>query len=160
VRAGQGLDLAALAGPVLGRLHQQTGESAQLYLRSGDRRLCAAACDAGSGLHYSVPVGAVLPLEAGSGGKVLLAYGADGERFGLPAAELAAIRRRGWASSLAERQAGVASVSVPITAAGQLLGALCVSGPASRLNQAACRQLAPELAAAARELAAAAAGTR
>src|SRR6185369_14784097 len=99
VRAGWGLDLAGLAGPVLAQLHEQTGESAQLYLRSGDRRLCAAACDAGSGLYYSVPVGALLPLDAGSGGKVLLAFGPDGDRFpAVPAAELAAIARRGWAA--------------------------------------------------------------
>jgi DNA-binding IclR family transcriptional regulator len=156
VRSGRGLELAALAGPVLARLHERTGESVQLYLRSGDRRLCAAACDAGAGLHYSVPVGAVLPLDAGSGGKVLLAFSGDGDRFpAVPAAELAAIRRRGWAASNAERQAGVASVSVPIQRDGLLLGALCVSGPASRLGQAACRSLAPAVAAAASELAAA-----
>jgi len=156
VRSGRGLELAALAGPVLARLHEQTGESVQLYLRSGDRRLCAAACDAGAGLHYSVPVGAVLPLDAGSGGKVLLAFSGDGDRFpAVPATDLAAIRRRGWAASNAERQAGVASVSVPIQRDGVLLGALCVSGPASRLGQAACRSLAPVVAAAASVLAAA-----
>jgi DNA-binding IclR family transcriptional regulator len=156
-RAGRGLDLAGLAGPVLARLHQQTGESAQLYLRSGDRRLCAAACDAGSGLHYSVPVGAVLPLNAGSGGKVLLAFGGDGDVSpAVPAAELAAIVRRGWASSTGERQDGVASVSAPILVSGKLLGALCVSGPASRLGQKQCRELAPVVIAAAGDLAAAA----
>ena len=48
--------------------------ASQLYLRSGDRRLCVAARDAGSGLRDSVPVGALLPLDAGSGGKVLLAW--------------------------------------------------------------------------------------
>jgi DNA-binding IclR family transcriptional regulator len=153
VRAGWGLDLAGLAGPVLAQLHEQTGESAQLYLRSGDRRLCAAACDAGSGLYYNVPVGALLPLDAGSGGKVLLAFGPDGDRFpAVPAAELAAIARRGWAASNAERQDGVASVSAPILAGQELLGALCVSGPASRLTQAACRQLAPVVIAAAGDL--------
>jgi DNA-binding IclR family transcriptional regulator len=156
VRSGRGLELAALAGPVLEWLHERTGESAQLYLRSGDRRLCAAARDAGAGLHYSVPVGAVLPLDAGSGGKVLLAFSADGDRFpAVEATELAAIRRRGWAFSNAERQAGVASISVPIQRDGLLLGALCVSGPASRLGQAACRSLAPVVTAAASELAAA-----
>jgi DNA-binding IclR family transcriptional regulator len=156
VRSGRGLELAALAAPVLARLHEQTSESVQLYLRSGDRRLCAAACDAGAGLHYSVPVGAVLPLDAGSGGKVLLAFSGDGDRFpAVAASELALIRRRGWADSNAERQAGVASVSVPIQRDGLLLGALCVSGPASRLGQAACRSLAPVVTAAASELAAA-----
>src|ERR1700733_10159805 len=157
LRAGHGLELGTLAAGVLTRLHDQTGESAQLYVRSGDRRLCVAARDAGTGLRDSVPVGALLPLDAGSGGKVLLAWSDDGERFpAVPAAELAAIRRRGWAASVAEREAGVASVSAPVLRDGRLLGAVCISGPASRLGQAACRRLAPAVAAAAAELPAAA----
>ena len=49
VRAGPALDLAAVAGPVLAGLHEATGESVQLYVRSGDRRLCVAARDAWHG---------------------------------------------------------------------------------------------------------------
>jgi DNA-binding IclR family transcriptional regulator len=155
LRAGYGLDLATLAAGVLARLHDLTGESVQLYLRSGDRRLCAAARDAGTGLRDSVPVGALLPLDAGSGGKVLLAWSDDADRF--PAAEpaeLAAVRRRGWAASIAEREPGVASVSAPVLRDGTLLAALCVSGPVSRLGSAPGRRLAPLVAAAAQELAA------
>jgi len=155
LRAGDGLELGTLAAGVLARLHDQTGESVQLYLRSGDRRLCVAARDAGAGLRDSVPVGALLPLDAGSGGKVLLAWSDDASRF--PAAgpdELAAVRRRGWASSIAEREPGVASVSAPVLRDGALLGALCVSGPASRLGSSPGRRLAPLVVAAARELAA------
>ncbi len=154
LRAGHGLDLGTLAAGVLARLHDQTGESVQLYLRSGDRRLCAAARDAGAGLRDSVPVGALLPLEVGSGGKVLLAWSDDAGRF--PAAdpaELAAVRRRGWASSVAEREPGVASVSAPVLRDGTLLGALCVSGPVSRLGSSPGRRLAPLVVGAARELA-------
>ena len=62
---------------MLARLHEATGESVQLYVRSGDRRLCVAARDAGTGLRDSVPVGALLPLDVGSGGKVLLAWSPD-----------------------------------------------------------------------------------
>ena len=143
---------------MLGRLHEQAGESVQLYVRSGDRRLCVAARDAGTGLRDSVPVGALLPLDAGSGGKVLLAWSDDSDRFpAVPPAELAGVRRRGWAASVAEREAGVASVSAPVLqAGGRLLGAVCVSGPASRLGPADCRRLAPAVTAAAASLAAAA----
>src|SRR5271170_2623664 len=59
--AGPELDLASLAGPVLDRLHRATGESVQLYVRSGDHRLCIAARDAATGLRDSVAVGALLP---------------------------------------------------------------------------------------------------
>jgi DNA-binding IclR family transcriptional regulator len=181
--AGPALDLAALAGPVLTRLHEATGESVQLYVRSGDRRLCIAARDAGTGLRDSVPVGALLPLDAGSGGKVLRAWSdspatdtakpgpapraapgagtrpepgaaAGGGAGPEPdvAAELAAIRRRGWAASVAEREPGVASVSAPVLADGALLGALCISGPASRIGPAPGRRLAPLVTEAAAEL--------
>jgi DNA-binding IclR family transcriptional regulator len=174
VRAGPALDLAAVAGPALARLHEATGESVQLYVRSGDRRLCVAARDAGTGLRDSVPVGALLPLDVGSGGKILLAWspdalhpsspapspgpgsrtdGAESRSAGEWAAELAAVRKRGWAASVAEREPGVASVSAPVLADGQLLGALCVSGPASRIGQAPGKRLAPLVVQAAADLA-------
>jgi DNA-binding IclR family transcriptional regulator len=157
--AGPELDLASLAGPVLDRLHSATGESVQLYARSGDHRLCIAARDAGTGLRDSVPVGALLPLEAGSGGKVLLAWAPNGaggtdSPGGAPEsrAELAAVRSRGWAASVAEREPGVASVSAPVLRDGVLLAALCVSGPVSRLGQAPGRKLSPAVVEAATEL--------
>jgi DNA-binding IclR family transcriptional regulator len=161
VRAGPAVDLAALAGPVLTRLHEATGESAQLYVRSGDRRLCIAARDAGTGLRDSVSVGALLPLDAGSGGTVLRAWsqppdaaggGPGGAAHGT--ADLAAVRKRGWAASVAEREPGVASVSAPVLANGVLLGALCISGPASRIGTAPGKRLAPMIVEAAAELAA------
>jgi DNA-binding IclR family transcriptional regulator len=164
--AGPELDLASLAGPVLDRLHSTTGESVQLYVRSGDHRLCIAARDAGTGLRDSVPVGALLPLEAGSGGKVLLAW-SSGIAVGLvgtggaaapeaelpgPEAELAAVHSRGWAASVAEREPGVASVSAPVLRDGVLLAALCVSGPVSRLGEAPGRKLSGAVVEAAAEL--------
>lgn len=163
--AGPELDLASLAGPVLDRLHRTTGESVQLYVRSGDHRLCIAARDAGTGLRDSVPIGALLPLAAGSGGKVLLAWSglhrdvepartSSRESTGVPAAELAAVRDRGWAASVAEREPGVASVSAPVFRDGTLLAALCVSGPVSRLGQAPGRKLSEPVTAAAAELSA------
>jgi DNA-binding IclR family transcriptional regulator len=175
--AGPELDLASVAGPALDRLHRVTSESVQLYVRSGDHRLCIAARDAGTGLRDSVPVGALLPLEVGSGGKVLLAWpghgtagaqtagrwAADGGPAGggaagdggeplVPEAELAAVRSRGWAASVAEREAGVASVSAPVFSGGVLLAALCVSGPVSRLGQAPGRKLSSQVVEAAAEL--------
>jgi DNA-binding IclR family transcriptional regulator len=166
--AGPELDLAGLAGPVLDRLHRATGESVQLYVRSGDQRLCIAARDAGTGLRDSVPVGALLPLGAGSGGKVLLAWssGRDGRpattqsrqapawqtEAELAQSELAAVRRRGWAASVAEREPGVASVSAPVLKDSALLAALCVSGPVSRLGTDPGRTLSGPVVEAAAEL--------
>jgi DNA-binding IclR family transcriptional regulator len=166
--AGPELDLASLAGPVLERLHRATGESVQLYVRSGNHRLCIAARDAGTGLRDSVPIGALLPLEVGSGGKVLLAWSADsaGYTAAPPAepaagqadraagqAELVAVRNRGWAASVAEREPGVASVSAPVLRPDcSISGALCVSGPVSRLGQAPGRKLSAQVVDAAADL--------
>jgi DNA-binding IclR family transcriptional regulator len=152
--AGPELDLASVAGPVLDRLHQASGESVQLYVKSGDHRLCIAARDADTGLRDSVPVGALLPLDVGSGGKVLLAWSSPAGGGGVSAADLAAVRSRGWAASVAEREPGVASVSAPVLRDGTLLAALCVSGPISRLGQAPGRKLSHLVVAAAAELSA------
>ena len=142
--------LAEAARPLLEGLRDETGESAQLFVRDGDSRVCVAASERPSGLRDTVPVGAVLPIDRGSGGKVLLAYDADG---GAAAPELETIRRRGWAVSVAEREEGVCSVSAPVLdSGGRIHAALGVSGPVNRLGRQPGRQLAGPVVAAAREL--------
>ena len=145
-------DVAEVARPVLAALAERTGESAQLFVREGDRRLCVAAVERRSGLRDTVPIGAVLPLERGSGGRVLLAGAPDADRFDVDPVALAAVRERGWAASVAEREPGVASVSAPVhDDAGRVVAAISVSGPAERLGPDPGR-LAGEVVAAAREV--------
>src|SRR5262249_11897450 len=106
--------LPGAAQPVLADLAATTGESAPLYVREGGRRVWVAVHERATGLRDTVPLGAVMPLTKGSGGKVLLAWADDGAGQGVKAAELATIRRRGWAESVGEREPGVASVSAPV----------------------------------------------
>ena len=142
--------LVEVARPVLVRLRDETGESAQLFVRDGDRRVCVAAAERASGLRDTVPVGSVLPLDRGSGGKVLLAFGGD---LGPGPGEFDAVRRRGWAASVAEREEGVASVSAPVLdAGGRVRAAVSVSGPVQRLGRQPGRHLAGPVMAAAREI--------
>ena len=47
--------LLATAGPVLARLRDITGESAQLWRRQGDYRVCVAAAERPSGLRDTIP---------------------------------------------------------------------------------------------------------
>jgi DNA-binding IclR family transcriptional regulator len=148
-----GLDLVEAARPALGALRDETGESVQLYVREGDRRVCVASVErAGGGLRDTLPVGAVLPLDLGSGGKVLLAWAEDGEISSrVNAAELEEIRSQGWAESVAEREAGVASVSAPVfDPGGELRAAVCASGPISRLGEHPGERLVEPVVAAAR----------
>ncbi|MGN6246686.1 MAG: IclR family transcriptional regulator [Motilibacteraceae bacterium] len=141
VAAGEDRLLAA-AGPVLAALRETTGESAQLYRRQGDARICVAAAERPSGLRDSVPVGSTLSMLAGSAAQVLLAWeeperlhrGLQGARF--TATALAGVRRRGWSQSVGEREPGVASVSAPVRGpSGRVVAAVSVSGPIERLSR-------------------------
>jgi DNA-binding IclR family transcriptional regulator len=135
------------ARPVLVRLRDETGESTQLFVRDGGVRVCVASAERPHGLRDTVPVGAVLPLERGSGGTVLRAWD------GAADPDLVAVRRRGWAESVAEREEGVASVSAPVLdARGRIHGAVSVSGPIGRLGRQPGKRLAPAVVAAAREV--------
>jgi DNA-binding IclR family transcriptional regulator len=140
--------LLAIAQPVLTQLRDLTGESAQLYRRQGDVRVCVAAAERTSGLRDTVPVGARLPMTAGSAAHALLAFAPSEEVTRLlPAASFTArtlldVRRRGWAHSIAEREPGVASLSAPVrSTSGTVLGAVSISGPVERLG----RRPSPEL---------------
>lgn len=153
--------LLAAAPAVLARLRDETGESAQLYRREDGGRRCVAAAERTSGLRDTVPVGALLPMTAGSAAQVLLAWEPaeavrehiDGARF--RPAMLAGVRRRGWAASVAEREPGVASVSAPVRGrGGQVVAAVSVSGPLDRLTRSPGRLHAAAVVAAARTLAA------
>ncbi|MCW2567551.1 MAG: IclR family transcriptional regulator [Mycobacterium sp.] len=134
--------LLTAAAPVLAALRDQTGESAQLYLRRADERVCVAAAERSSGLRDTVPVGAALPISAGSGAQVLLAWEPPEAvvtllpRCRFTARTLAEVRRRGWASSVAEREPGVASVSAPVRdRGGRVIAAVGISGPIERLGR-------------------------
>ena len=143
------------ATPVLAQLRDGTDESTQLYVRDHGTRVCVAVAERRSGLRDTVPVGAVLPLTAGSGAKVLLAWGDSDEPLpaGVDAEEIAAVRRRGWASSVAEREPGVASVSAPVLDGdGHLVAAMSVSGPIERLGRRPGARFAAAVVAAAHDL--------
>lgn len=151
--------LLAASVAVLPRLREITGESVQLYRRDGTWRVCVAAMEPAAGLRDTVPVGTRLPMTAGSGAKVLLAYSdAATQQAVLPAAKftdrtLAEVRRRGWAQSTAEREPGVASVSAPVRdGRGDVVAAVSVSGPIDRMGRRPGARWAADLLAASEAL--------
>lgn len=151
--------LLATAGPILARLRDITGESAQLFRRQGDMRICVAAAERPAGLRDTIPVGSQLSLTAGSGAQVLVAW-EEPEQLrhdligaSFSAVALATVRRHGWAQSVAEREVGVASVSAPVrTPGGKVIAAVSVSGPIERLTRQPGRLHAPAVVAAAERL--------
>jgi DNA-binding IclR family transcriptional regulator len=159
------LPLRDLAHPALERLASASGESAQLYVRDADHRVCVDAIESSNELRTIVAVGASLPLTKGSAGKVFLAWAPPHDRDRilqtLPEPEairlarhVATTRRRGWADSVGEREPGVASVSAPVLdREGLLVAAISVSGPANRIGIVGGKRYAPAVTAAAAEVA-------
>jgi DNA-binding IclR family transcriptional regulator len=169
--AAETFDLRATAEPTMRRLRDTVGESVHLYVRDGDTRICIAAVEARHELRPFIQLGRPLPLRAGAAGKVLLAFAEeDVQRQELelatsdrkswpnaPAADLAEqlerVRRFGWATSIAEREDGVAAVaSTVVDSTGRVVAALCISGPTTRLRQQRLDEMSAPLMAAADEL--------
>lgn len=116
------LPLAELARPALEALRDETGESVQLYVAQNGARVCVLSLESPHGLRTIVPLGATLPLDRGSAGRVL---------SGQPT------RAGGWIDSVEEREPGVASVSAPVRDAhGAVIAAVSVSGPVQRTTRA------------------------
>jgi DNA-binding IclR family transcriptional regulator len=153
VAAGTGLALVEPARAVLERLSADTGESAQLYVREGDRRVCVATHERPTGLRDTVALGAMMPLIKGSGGRILLAWAADAGRFAVDPDLLATVRAEGWAASVGEREPGVASVSAPVRVGDEVVAAIGVSGPAERFGPDPGSRFAGPVVAAAADLA-------
>lgn len=141
VRLGRAAEppLAAVAVPVLESLRDATGESVQLFVRDGSGRRCVASLQSPHALQWIVPVGALLPLELGSAGRVLT--GAH------------------LAESVEERERGVASVSAAVVdASGATVAALSISGPVERMTRAPRRRFGRPVSDAAERLSALVAG--
>ena len=109
------------ATPALVQLRDRTGESVQLYVRSGDNRVCVMSLESPHSLRTIVQVGATLPMDRGSAAKVL-----RGDRD---------VLKRGWAESVEEREKGVASVSAPVLLDDEIVAAVSVSGPIDRTSR-------------------------
>lgn len=147
-----GVDLRLVARPYLQRLVAETGESAFLLVVEGRSAVVIDTVASDAPLRLTYPVGTPWPLHAGASNKVLLAHLPAEIMAGvlsgpLPSvtprtltdssrlrAELARIRRQGFAHSVGELTPGIVGVAVPVLSGGQLLGALAVAGPVSRFG--------------------------
>ncbi|WP_419897849.1 IclR family transcriptional regulator [Roseomonas sp. USHLN139] len=108
--------LEAVLLPVLRRLAEETGESASFYVRDGENRLCRFRIEGRHAVRDHLPPGSLLPLDRGAAGHVL--------------------RGAGLTVTIGERDPELAAVAAPVhSASGALLGALCLSGTATRFMQ-------------------------
>jgi IclR family acetate operon transcriptional repressor len=154
------------ARPVLRDLMEATGETANLGVESDGAVLFVSQVETHAAIRAFFPPGTKSPLHASGIGKSLLAGRADG-RGALPgdlpgytdrtitdpatlAAELAAIRARGYAVDNEERTEGMRCVAAPVrNAYGETIAGLSVSGPISRVTPESVADLAGHVIAAA-----------
>lgn len=176
-RHTEGLGLRGIYQPMLSRLAERVNELVQLCVVEGDGMINLARSDSSQPVRVATRLGHPVALHATAAGKVWLASLPE-ERVvrilgqkGLPAVtphtitsidrllrELEQVRQVGYAVVEQEAAEGVNTVATPITPehwGGQVVGAIAVVGPASRLDRASLIRLAPFATAAASELAAA-----
>lgn len=123
--------------PCLQELSRASGETASFFVRDRDRRVCLRRVEPDRSVRIVLHEGDRLPLEKGSAGKVLLAFGTR------PPKALARVRAAFIAMSHGERDPDAASVSVPVFSRGAVLeGALSLSGPIDRFDDRKSRAYA------------------
>jgi DNA-binding IclR family transcriptional regulator len=158
-------DMAALAIPHLQRLAGETGEGCKVSVLDGDGILVIAAIDGQREYALTVVPGQRQPVHAGAASKILLAglSKADlAERIAQPLvrytnrtitdpkrllAELARIRRQGWAQDRGEYSPSVHAYAAPIRdRAGQVIAALSVpflaGSPPAHMEQVKVKTIA------------------
>ncbi|SAI67588.1 transcriptional regulator [Bordetella ansorpii] len=133
-RYASAFSLEHVVVPVLRDLVAATGESAAYHVRQGDARLCLYRVDSPSPIRDFIKAGDLLPLNRGTGGRVLTAYDpvlgqADG-----PDRELyARIRADGYFAAVGDRLAEVAGITVPVLRDdGTICAAVTLTAPAHR----------------------------
>lgn len=122
--------------PVLRELVAATGESAAYHVRQGDARLCLYRVDSPHPVRDHIRAGDLLPLERGSGGRVLTAYDDIlGHAPGPDQALYARIRQDGYFAALGDRLSEVAGISAPVfLLSGGIAAAVTLTAPAHRYN--------------------------
>lgn len=158
--AAQRSDLRALARPWLERLTSETGETAAVYVRVADQRICLDRVEGKGMLRPAIRIGESMPLHVGAAGHVILAWSDPLEWDALwqssernfPAEgpvdppDWWALRGQGWVLSMRDRDDALSSVSVPVLdAQGRLVAAIDVSGPLSRLTREQLKKFVPRL---------------
>lgn len=116
--------MEAAAAPVLDQLRTTTGETAQLWVRRADERVCTLSLDSTQELRATLPPGSRLPLPAGSSGRLLAEE---------PGA-LEELAGHGWVESVGLRTPGLGSVSAPVLLHEKIVAAVCLAMPLARVR--------------------------
>jgi IclR family transcriptional regulator, acetate operon repressor len=141
-------------GPVLAALRAATDETILFSVRDGDVMVIVDGLESGQSVHASARVGTVHPVAGSAAGLAVLAFApAVSAADAVTQADLAEVRKRGYALSLGRVNPGVHSVAAPaIDGTGQPYGAVVISAPAQRGSRRRMEQLGSILVTRLREL--------
>jgi IclR family acetate operon transcriptional repressor len=148
-------NLADAGRPVMRRLMEETGETANLAVPDGAEVVFIGQVETGNPIRAFFPPGSRTPMHASGIGKAILAaLPEDRLRRLLPetrlagftprthrdrhslAADLAAIRARGWSFDRDERYEGMSCIGAAILdGRGEPCGGISISGPSSRFAE-------------------------
>lgn len=143
VNAGNSLfdDLESASEESLALLKKEYNETASIYTREANQRVCVERLESDHSLRVAISVGEHLPLRYGAAGKVLLAGMEDDDICGLfgneaekVLADIQKCRKQGYWVSNGERAVGSSAIAAPVRdAKGRIIAAVALSGPAARL---------------------------
>lgn len=135
------------AAPVLRELVRATKETAAIYIRDGDARVCLHRMTQPRSVLMHVREGERIELDKGAAGKVILAFsGAQGPEFDR-------IRKVHYALSLAERRSESIGLACPVFGVRQqLVCSISLGMPLFRLNRQVFESSLPLVMQAAAEL--------
>ncbi|MGH3599594.1 MAG: IclR family transcriptional regulator [Pseudonocardiaceae bacterium] len=163
-------EMVAVAAPVMERLTYATRETVTLAVRVGlSHVLCVHQTESPRAARTAFEIGERLPLHAGAGERVLLAFAPPElvemvlvgklERYttNTPGAEelrrrLARTRDLGITTSRSEYVPGALAVAIPVLVGGDVVCSLTVSGPGHRCNAGWQARVKPVLVSAGRAL--------
>ncbi|WP_429298719.1 IclR family transcriptional regulator [Paraburkholderia sp. GAS199] len=129
------LNMGDIVVPLMRELAEASGESVSFYVRDEAVRVCLHRVDSTHAVRFHVREGDVLPLESGSGGRALLAFG------GMQGEPYERIREDFYCMSIGERDRETAGISMPVFGVRQSLrGVVTLAGPSSRIDQAFLEQ--------------------
>jgi DNA-binding IclR family transcriptional regulator len=156
--ARKDLDVLSVVNPVLKEIRDKTTETACFFTVEQNFRVCIAVAETRHALRREMYVGKLIPLHVGSASRVLLAWNPDlaervlsapleqiADRTVTSADELRTLiahtRSDGYAITAGERDDSASGLSAPVfDSAGDILGAVTISGPTLRMPQQQCEE--------------------
>lgn len=154
--ATRGMEVLDIISPLLKSLRDSTGETTCFFKAEQHYRVCVAMAETRHALRREMHLGKILPLHAGSAGRVLLAWDAelmdavmrdplesitDSTITSSEDLEAAVKQTRadGFAITVGERDDGASGLSAPVfDSAAALVGAVAISGPTLRMPRETC----------------------